>query len=240
MKVQIYQVNPKQGKDLLFLPYREVKSFDLAKYDLVYETKTKDRHGDIDIYLNELFQKFNIKHPRGYNGRSMSTSDVVVIDSKYMFYCDSYGWERIDGKPAEEIEFTVEPGFDLEHIGDSLRYESGQTVAVCRKGNWSAEIRVCGEVRLFYAPNEDTKMLQYRHPLDFPEGLKLLIEEGKLGEYEHVDIGNRNWYELFIYNGQEYVNSEVIDDLDDKPSNIMQWMLDTIEEYKKEEECDNS
>ena len=234
MKVQIYQVNDKRGKGLLFLPYREVKDFDLSKYDLVYETKTKDHHGDIDIYLDQIFQTLNIEHPKGYKGRSMSTSDVVVIDSKYMFYCDSFGWTRIEDKPADEIEFTVEPGFDLENLGDSLLYESGQTVVTCRKGNWSAEVRVCGEVRLFYAPNEDTEMQEYRYPQDYPEGLRLLIEEGRLDSYEFADIGNSNWYELFINNEHGFVNSEVIDDLDDTPAKIMEWMLDTIEDYKKE------
>lgn len=50
---------------------------------------------DDDADLDDIFRMFNIcRKPENYKGRSLSVSDVVMIDGKY-FYCDDYGWEEI-------------------------------------------------------------------------------------------------------------------------------------------------
>lgn len=52
--------------------------------------------------LEYLFAKFNLNHPSGFTGHSMSVSDIVKInfigakdsETKY-YYCDVIGWKDI-------------------------------------------------------------------------------------------------------------------------------------------------
>lgn len=69
--------------------------FNFHQYKLVWEGEIEALENSIDVaILDELFGEFNIAHPKNYHGRSMSTSDVVVLDG-VMYYCDSFGWEKI-------------------------------------------------------------------------------------------------------------------------------------------------
>ena len=43
--------------------------------------------------LEKLFVIFNINRPKEFCGRSMSVSDVVMLDGK-CYYCDSWGWSE--------------------------------------------------------------------------------------------------------------------------------------------------
>ena len=51
---------------------------------------------DPHAILELLFQLFNMgDYPKAYTGRSMSVSDVVVIDGLGTYFCDSFGWKKI-------------------------------------------------------------------------------------------------------------------------------------------------
>lgn len=43
--------------------------------------------------LEELFRIFNVDRPAQYCGRSLSMSDVVLLDKK-PYYCDRFGWSE--------------------------------------------------------------------------------------------------------------------------------------------------
>jgi len=47
----------------------------------------------VDGALEELFLIFNVDHPAQYCGRSLSVSDVVLLDNK-PYYCDRLGWSE--------------------------------------------------------------------------------------------------------------------------------------------------
>ena len=59
-------------------------------YSKVYEGYIKDS----DTILDDIYYKFNMKHPEDFKGHSLSVSDVVELDGKF-YYCDSYGWTEI-------------------------------------------------------------------------------------------------------------------------------------------------
>lgn len=70
-----------------FIPYRSVWNG--------YEEAADDMS-----LLGHLFETFNINHPDGYRGHSMSVSDVILVEDieaneKKYYYCDSFGWEDI-------------------------------------------------------------------------------------------------------------------------------------------------
>ena len=58
---------------------------------------TEEARDDLDL-LNYLFEMFNVNHPKGYRGHSMSVSDVIRIDENNetrFYFCDSFGWADI-------------------------------------------------------------------------------------------------------------------------------------------------
>lgn len=60
----------------------------LDNYDMVYE-------GTMDVFdLEKLFVMFQGRKPEGFQGHSLSVSDMVEVDGDF-FYCDSYKWEKI-------------------------------------------------------------------------------------------------------------------------------------------------
>lgn len=43
--------------------------------------------------LDQIFTLLNINRPTDYHARSLSVSDLVLLD-KTMYYCDSFGWKE--------------------------------------------------------------------------------------------------------------------------------------------------
>lgn len=97
-KYEIYQTN---NRDYSFMSYEFAESvgFDFNDYNKVYEGKDEYPKGIDERYieaflLDKIYEKFNLKHPRGYKGRSLSVSDIVILNNK-KYYCDSIGWKEI-------------------------------------------------------------------------------------------------------------------------------------------------
>ena len=70
--------------------------FNFHQYKLVWDDEMdadENEFSDDDI-LEVIFQHFNTAAPENYFGRSMSTSDVVVLNG-IKYYCDSFCWVKI-------------------------------------------------------------------------------------------------------------------------------------------------
>ena len=73
MNVRIYQINMKRdANNVAFMNYESLPKFqgsseiDSSLYDKVFE-------GEVNCFtLEKLYEIFNLKHPAGYKGRSMS------------------------------------------------------------------------------------------------------------------------------------------------------------------------
>ena len=140
MNIDIYQVNMERDTNrIAFMDYDSIARFqgspdiDCKVYDKVFE-------GDVDCNtLEEVYQKFNLDHPKGYKGRSLSVSDVVEVKDKIkvdigFYYCNDIGFRKVDFHPEEcaELEnardeskitvLVIEPGKKpkLTEIGSSL------------------------------------------------------------------------------------------------------------------------
>lgn len=65
-----------------------------ANYAQVYRVSCRD-----EVCLEDIFFAFNRdERPLDYTGRSISLSDVVVVEnngSKTAFYCDRIGWKDV-------------------------------------------------------------------------------------------------------------------------------------------------
>lgn len=95
-RCRVWQLAPEANIMMKFIGYDEfVKRFgepDLADYQIVYdgETETND--------LEALYTKFNTNHPPGYEGHSLSMSDVLELydsDGSTFYYCDRFGFQKI-------------------------------------------------------------------------------------------------------------------------------------------------
>jgi hypothetical protein len=95
---KIFQVLNEKTREYGFMGYDMMERLNvkvrLENYGLVYVGAYVESNDDNEI-LNKLFHDFNTNHPRYYNGRSMSVSDIVQIENKY-YFCDSFGWQEIE------------------------------------------------------------------------------------------------------------------------------------------------
>lgn len=80
MKIAIYQVNhERDSNNVCFVRYDSLDNFqgdkniDSKIYDKVFEGNVPCKN------LEDVYQMFNINHPKNYNGHSLSVSDVVEI-----------------------------------------------------------------------------------------------------------------------------------------------------------------
>lgn len=100
-------------------PYGEVACQECGQKLLVKEVPRKQVYaGEIEAAdevqaLDVLFDRFNNDHPRGYCGRSMSSGDVVVLNTNRWLCCGE-GWNKLNrlGTEIGKIdEFEGEFGF---------------------------------------------------------------------------------------------------------------------------------
>lgn len=111
MEIKLYQVNMDRDENrvayesLACLPRFQGSAEPKSElYDLVFEGKVETN------WLDGVFNIFNTKHPVGYTGRSMSTSDVLEVvssdseDIKPGFYfCDSIGFKEVPFEPEKAV-----------------------------------------------------------------------------------------------------------------------------------------
>lgn len=111
MEIAIYQVN--MGRDhnrIAFQGFDGLERFqgtseiDSEIYDKVFEGEVSCEN------LEDVYRMFNLDHPKGYKGRSLSVSDVVEVigadgESTYNF-CDTIGFQKVDFDPdlTEELK----------------------------------------------------------------------------------------------------------------------------------------
>lgn len=99
MNVTLYQIIPELDNDHLI--FRNLQTIQLASNHQVpaelYETVFS---GELKVQsLQDIFMIFNIAHPEGYRGRSMSVSDVVEIPASTgendFYFCEPIGYKKI-------------------------------------------------------------------------------------------------------------------------------------------------
>lgn len=94
---EIYQVKSGEAfRDYRFESIESLEHFglkvDFKNYDFVYK-------GSLDqMDLEDIFRKFNEDRPEDFNGRSLSVSDVVVLNKdgqKTANFVDSFGFKEV-------------------------------------------------------------------------------------------------------------------------------------------------
>ena len=100
MKFAIHQVRLEDDAErVAFMPLSFVKMVHAYRYAKVYEGETNIAvETDDKVVLEGLFHRFNCDHPADYRARSLSVSDVVVLDDARIYFCDSVGWRLLNAE----------------------------------------------------------------------------------------------------------------------------------------------
>ena len=161
----IYQIDEDIVKDnYLFMNLELVKSRGIEvrgeDYSLIYGGRLSG-----NTTLEMLYEKFNINHPEGFKGHSLSVSDVVVTNrggEVKAYYVDSYSYaelpefvrqrqDMLELAAEENLEgLTVKGHFGTWHSVDSVEIE-GERFFLMESdeyGNTVAHIAVNGEGEL--------------------------------------------------------------------------------------------
>ena len=148
MNISIYQINPDRAHDCIgfvgldrLRQYQVSSEIDSEIYDRVFE-------GEVDCTdLEDVYRMFNLEHPEGYRGRSLSVSDVVEIigdDGKSTFhFCDHIGFKEVAFDPELAGEFK-EPTIKV------VLCEPGKVARVAEIGNTRGDYQriVKGEIAI--------------------------------------------------------------------------------------------
>lgn len=93
MKIKILQINMDRDTNrIAFESYDGMMKyqgkFDISIYDEVWsgEVQADD--------LEDVYTIFNVNHPEGYTGRSLSVSDLVKTEDG-LYFCDSIGFRKV-------------------------------------------------------------------------------------------------------------------------------------------------
>lgn len=136
-----------------------------------------------------------------------------------------------------EQKMKFEVVTSASNIKDSMQLDSGTVICTLTKGNDSVEIRVCGDVAVYWHPNskqnEEPNIL--RIPSEFPEELKTLISGSYAKIYteptseklrweldERVSVSSNNWFEIFL-------NESISDVIDIAGESDIELLIDCIE-----------
>lgn len=113
MEIAIFQINLKRDKKRVAFAnmehleeYQGSSEIDSSLYDRVFE-------GEVECEgLEDVFRMFNLNHPDGYKGRSLSVSDIVeIIDdngNSTFHFCDSFGFKEISFDPDLAEDYKEE------------------------------------------------------------------------------------------------------------------------------------
>lgn len=102
-KCRVWQLKPEVDVMMKFIGYDELLTRfgepDPENYRMVYD-------GEVDTNdLEQLYAKFNLDHPPGYEGHSLSMSDVVELydsSGSAFHYVDRFGFKEVSFQPQEQ------------------------------------------------------------------------------------------------------------------------------------------
>ncbi|MCL2053009.1 MAG: YodL domain-containing protein [Oscillospiraceae bacterium] len=136
----IYQVND-DNKDLRFATLKSLgeREVNFADYDLVYSAEITANGRIKAQVLEDIYTAFNVEHPADFKGRSLSISDVVVMENdgeQTAHYCDNIGFFEVENffekravAVAEKPENPKEISKKVPSISEKLKAVQKPVVA---------------------------------------------------------------------------------------------------------------
>ena len=153
MKINIYQINrDRDTQQLKFMGLDAVRKVlrsaepDCATYDRVYSGDVKCRN------LEDVFVLFQSGRPEGFQGHSLSVSDVVEVEDAAsitpgFYFCDSIGFKEIPFQPELATNAIVTP--NTIHV---VLVEPGKLARIAQIGTTldAMQQTVGGDIEAYY------------------------------------------------------------------------------------------
>ena len=154
--IRIYQINLDRDDDgVAFEPYGTLSRYqgspdvNPALYDKVFD-------GAVDASdIEDIYRIFNVEKPEGYEGRSLSVSDVVeIVESDSIksgfYYCDSIGFKPV----PFNSEYAKESGNEKLTV---VMLEPGKVARTAEIGSSLADLQkaVGGMIEAYYPFEEE-------------------------------------------------------------------------------------
>ena len=100
-----------RGVRMMFLSLEQLQKLKLnptrADYEIAYETEVKEQEGtalNVSEIMEGLYERLNRPdRPNRKTMRSMSVGDIIQIDGKELFFCDSVGFKKISFAGTGEL-----------------------------------------------------------------------------------------------------------------------------------------
>jgi hypothetical protein len=97
---KIFQLkeNNELATQIAFRNFDRIKHLiSLDLYNNVYENTLETDKTNVNAILENLYIKFNVgQKPNGYKGHSLSVSDIVYLNDFGYYFCDSFGFKKIN------------------------------------------------------------------------------------------------------------------------------------------------
>ena len=102
MKIKVFQIASERDQyNTLFRSYDSAMTIAGCIDPEIYKTVF---NGNVEATdLEDIFAVLNFSKPVGYNGHSLSVSDIVEIDGSGFFYCDSFGFQELKDFDASKV-----------------------------------------------------------------------------------------------------------------------------------------
>lgn len=103
----------KDGRDdNLFMSYDWAMAHggvNVSDYEAVYTGSVEPKEKVAET-LEAIYTMFNLDHPAGYRGRSLSVSDLVALEDTGTYFVDSIGFRKINQPTAPEVTRAEKEG----------------------------------------------------------------------------------------------------------------------------------
>ena len=119
---------------------------------------------------------------------------------------------------------------DMRNIKDSMQLDSGTDICKLTTDAGVVEICVQGFVCVDWSPSgfKDDDIERYKHPSEFPDELKLLIEtDPNWTSDKRLYINENNWFEIFLNEDEAYDVVDIEGYTEEELLSLCLEMLDT-------------
>ena len=106
MKYEIYQIqaDTRERANLMFMASDQAAALGGIHRENYQRTYTGEAKAGTDSQqaLDGIYTAFNVQRPKEFTGHSLSVSDVVHLGDEW-WYCDPYGWKKLDREEWGQI-----------------------------------------------------------------------------------------------------------------------------------------
>ncbi len=100
MRFEIWQLPTANKAKFLHFDWLKEKP-SIYDYVMVYSGEKENHRVEIESYLEDLYEIFNVNHPEDYHAASLSVSDLICLidedNRRTWWYVDGIGFKKVNG-----------------------------------------------------------------------------------------------------------------------------------------------